>query len=163
MHHEFNQAASTSTSYNQEATSDNHQFLYSTAQNTHPPLPLQNSLNMGEFFPTSSAGNGGNTWSPNSSNLAAEMSQLQVPTWSPIWAQNNNGFCLSSSSDSPELGVLTHPNFGVHISTRTGKPRAAWCKIRAAVLWVSVRRDLAARRMAARSFYVNMNYFGSRI
>ncbi|GJS06223.1 cam-binding protein 60-like protein G [Tanacetum coccineum] len=37
-------------------------------------------------------------------------------------------------------------NFNIRFS-RNGSPRGRWCKIRAAVKWVSVMRDVAARRM----------------
>lgn len=136
--------ASTSTSYSQEAVADDHQ--------SHP---IQNSLTVGDFPPVPGNGNGGNNWCPScpqlvpSNHLAVEMPQLQMPGWSPynaIWEQSN-GIFFAPSSDS---------NFGVHIS-RIGKPKAAWCKIRAAVILESVRRDLAARRMASRPFYINMN------
>lgn len=123
--------ASTSTSYNQEAVADSHQFH-----------PIQNSLAMGDFSPA--PGHSCSQLVP-SNHLAVEMPQLQMPAWSPcnaIWEQSN-GIFFASSSDS---------NFGVHIS-RIGKPKAAWCKIRAAVILESVRRDLAARRMASRPFY----------
>ncbi|KAH9755449.1 hypothetical protein KPL71_015788 [Citrus sinensis] len=137
--------ASTSTSYSQEAVADDHQ--------SHP---IQNSLTVGDFPPVPGNGNGGNNWCPScpqlvpSNHLAVEMPQLQMPGWSPynaIWEQSN-GIFFAPSSDS---------NFGVHIS-RIGKPKAAWCKIRAAVILESVRRDLAARKMASRPFYINMNY-----
>lgn len=41
--------------------------------------------------------------------------------------------------------------------SRNGSPRARWCKIRAALKWGSVRRDVAAKRMARLSAYHNFS------
>ncbi|PWA64982.1 cam-binding protein 60-like G [Artemisia annua] len=45
-------------------------------------------------------------------------------------------------------------DFGISFS-RNGSPRARWCKIRAALKWKSVRRDVAAKRMAEYESYFN--------
>lgn len=38
-------------------------------------------------------------------------------------------------------------DFDIHLS-RNGSPRGRWCKIRAAMMWVSVWKDVTAKRMA---------------
>ncbi|XAR52676.1 hypothetical protein NMG60_11020862 [Bertholletia excelsa] len=54
-----------------------------------------------------------------------------------------NGLFLSPSNDA---GGLLSSNFGIHIS-RSGKPKARWCMIRAVVKWgISLRRDVAAKK-----------------
>uniref|UniRef100_A0A5B7AKZ3 Calmodulin-binding protein 60 D n=1 Tax=Davidia involucrata TaxID=16924 RepID=A0A5B7AKZ3_DAVIN len=85
----------------------------------------------------------GNCWTPSGSlgplvqagHLAADdASQVETSSWLP--------------SNEAEFGIASSfPNFGIHLS-KNGKPKAGWCKIRAALKWgISVRRDVAAKRM----------------
>lgn len=54
-----------------------------------------------------------------------------------------NGLSLSSSTEPAS------PSFGIHIS-KTGSPRARWCKIRAVVKWtILVKQNLSARKWRA--------------
>ncbi|KAH7521107.1 hypothetical protein ACOSQ2_009142 [Xanthoceras sorbifolium] len=146
--------ASSSTSYNYELEDQSQQSHFSAAQDTHP---IQAIDLMGRNYSFQMA----DLFSPCNEeivpNLASEViSQEPMSIWSPVNAQwaHNAIFFASTSSGNSELGYLPSlPNFGVHIS-RTGKTKAAWCKIRAVIKWRSVRRDLAAKRMA-RPFYVN--------
>lgn len=46
-------------------------------------------------------------------------------------------------------------NLGIRFS-RNGSPRGRWCKIRAAVKWVSVMRDVTAKRME--TFYPYIDF-----
>lgn len=41
--------------------------------------------------------------------------------------------------------------------SRNGSPRARWCKIRAALKWGSVRRDVAAKKMARLPSYLDFS------
>ncbi|KAK3198363.1 hypothetical protein Dsin_021778 [Dipteronia sinensis] len=143
--------ASPSTSYNYGPEDHGQQSHFSVAENTQPiqvfdPMCSRNySFKWTDLFPP--------CIEEIIPNLASEiMSQAPMSTWSPV---HNNGILYSSVSGDSELGGLTPlQNFGVHISTRNGKTKAAWCKIRAVLKWRSVGRDLAAKRMA-RPFYVN--------
>uniref|UniRef100_A0A5B7AMA6 Calmodulin-binding protein 60 D n=1 Tax=Davidia involucrata TaxID=16924 RepID=A0A5B7AMA6_DAVIN len=88
---------------------------------------------------------------------ADDTSHVVTSTWLPVtttWGQEN-GLFLAPSNEA-EVGIVSSfPNFGIHLS-RNGKPKAGWCKIRAAVKWgISVRRDVEAKRMAARFLYMD--------
>lgn len=84
----------------------------------------------------------GKSWAPvmQITHLTADdNSQVGTSIWQGegfFFAPTDNGVGIAAS------------NFGIPIS-RNGKPKARWCMIRAAVKWgISVRRDVAARRMA---------------
>ncbi|GJY63433.1 cam-binding protein 60-like protein G [Tanacetum coccineum] len=49
---------------------------------------------------------------------------------------------------------IVSSDFGISFSGN-GSPRARWCKIRAALKWGSVRRDVAAKKMAEYDSYFN--------
>lgn len=81
-----------------------------------------------------------------------ELSHLQT---TPIYPFVTNG---GQEDDFLITATPTHigfssrfPDSSVDISG-TGKSRAGWCKIRAAVMWKIVRRNAAARRKAKFSF-----------
>ncbi|KAK2638542.1 hypothetical protein Ddye_026337 [Dipteronia dyeriana] len=143
--------ASPSTSYNYVPEDHSQQSHFSVAETAQPiqafdPMCSRNySFKWTDLFPP---------WIEEIvPNLASEVvCQAPLSTCSPV---HSNGIFCASTSGVSELGGLTPlPNFGVHISTKNGKTKAAWCKIRAVLKWRSVRRDLAAKRMA-RPFYVN--------
>lgn len=130
--------------YNDPSPSTSQQSPFSAAQPVEPFTPLSRNYSYklaDMFFPCNDDGVPG---------LAPEiMSQALPPTWSPVnttlWTHNHNGYFDS--------GVYTPvQDLDVHFS-RTGKTKAAWCKIRAVVKWRSVRH-LAAKRMA-RPYYVS--------
>ncbi|KAL0006165.1 hypothetical protein SO802_013726 [Lithocarpus litseifolius] len=95
---------------------------------------LRNSSVMEEYLPGLS--NAGYGWSTS-------VSEVQDITWGP-----QNGFFLAPGNEA-DVGNSLFPNSDVHILS-TRKPKASWCKIRAAVKWGSVRRGVAARRMQGR-------------
>ncbi|KAJ0078581.1 hypothetical protein Patl1_22289 [Pistacia atlantica] len=172
QHHEFPVAqemlqdldhASISTSNTYQAV-DCNQFQLSLPQNSHHPVQmfspmLRNSFKMAEFFPSEDIswplGGSQGQIVPNCNLGAESISPVPLSTWSlinPAW-ESSNSFFLTPSNESELGSASSFPNFGVHMS-RTGNPRAAWCKIKAAVKWGSVRRHVAAKRMA-RPFCVN--------
>ncbi|XP_035833300.1 protein SAR DEFICIENT 1 isoform X2 [Helianthus annuus] len=59
-----------------------------------------------------------------------------------LWQGNN----LLIDPSNQHIDVVSS-DFGICFS-RNGSPRARWCKIRAALKWGSVRRDVAAKKMA---------------
>ncbi|XP_008245780.1 PREDICTED: calmodulin-binding protein 60 G-like [Prunus mume] len=160
----FNQA-STSTSCPYQPEVSNH-LVVSLAQASHPMQvftpALRSSFSMEDF--NSMHYNGESSWPPlngfqvpivPSAHLGTEnLFQVQTSTWSPtptstnvIWGQANS-FCFGSSNNGTEAGHFPHISGLVH-NSGTRKPKACWCKLRAAIKWwVSVRRDVAARRMA---------------
>ncbi|KNA18488.1 hypothetical protein SOVF_070300 [Spinacia oleracea] len=78
-----------------------------------------------------------------------ELSHIQTTPFYPVttnWGQGDN--FLAASTPDVHLGIFSQvPDIRVDISG-TGKSRAGWCKIRAAVMWKIVRRTVAARRKA---------------
>ena len=89
--------------------------------------------------------NAGYSWPTSVSEVQDFTSGLlagnaPIITWGP-----ENSFFLASGNEA-DVGNSLFPNSGVHILS-TRKPKASWCKIRAAVKWGSVRRGVAARRM----------------
>ncbi|KAJ9557384.1 hypothetical protein OSB04_011998 [Centaurea solstitialis] len=62
---------------------------------------------------------------------------------SSFWPGNS----FSTSPCNQTVDTTVPSDFGVCFS-RIGSPRARWCKIRAAVKWVSVMRNVAAKRIA---------------
>lgn len=158
----FNQSITT-PSYTCEAECSNQMV----AQNNYPlqvfnPI-LRNSFSMGDILPAIHYNEEPN-WYPNGSlgpvipsgNSPTEtFFQFHASTCPPItatWGQSN-GILFASSDDDAETGNFSpFPGF-VHMS-RERKPKAGWCKIRAAIKWwLSVR--LAARRMARPSLYMD--------
>lgn len=123
------------------------QLEFSVAQNPNSlqvfPQTLRNSFKIRDIFPVSYPGE--NSWSASSSRwplgttsqLTPEDSQTQTSTWSPV-----NTFIFSSDNEG-ELGIISsHPSFGMLEKSKVG-----WCKLRAAIMWGSVRRDIATKRM----------------
>ncbi|KAM5561069.1 hypothetical protein ABKV19_021934 [Rosa sericea] len=131
--------ASPSNSYPYQAEGSN-QFMVSLAQSSHPMQVftpgLRNSFSMEEFNTLNF--NAENSWPPivPTAHLGTTENffPIQTSTWSPMnpnWGGQGNGFC--------DTGIF------VHNSGTMKKPKACWCKLRAAIKWwVSVR----ARRMA---------------
>ena len=66
-----------------------------------------------------------------------------------LW--HGNGLFIDTSNQTIDI---VSSGFGISFS-RNGSPRARWCKIRAALKWKSVRRDVAAKRMAEYESYFN--------
>lgn len=100
---------------------------------------------MEEYIPGLS--NGGYGWPPSvsevqdfTSGLLAGNGIAPIITWEP-----ESGFFLAPGNEA-DVGNSLFPNSGVHILS-TRKPKASWCKIRAAIKWGSVRRGVAARKM----------------
>ncbi|EEF49939.1 conserved hypothetical protein [Ricinus communis] len=118
--------------------------------------PLRNSFKLGDLFLPCT---GESTWQtsvsqwhiPTNQLTPEEILQPQTSNWSAgnspgcSWGQGDT-FIFSSGNE--ELGFISaHPRFSVHMS-RIRKPKAGWCKLRAAIMkWGSVRRDIAAKRM----------------
>lgn len=105
---------------------------------------LMNSSVMEEYLPGLS--NAGYGWSTSVSEvqdltngLLAGNGIAPFITWGP-----QNGLFLAPGNEADVENSL-FPNSGVHILS-TRKPKASWCKIRAAVKWGSVRRGVVARR-----------------
>ncbi|XP_062144657.1 calmodulin-binding protein 60 B-like isoform X3 [Alnus glutinosa] len=103
-----------------DAPESSYQCEASVAQNSHPVM-LGNSLLMEEFC--TGFFNGDFPVFPSG--------------YPATWEQGNDVFFAS------DVGFIPLPD----VIIRTGKPKAAWCKIRAFVKWNSVLRDVAARRM----------------
>ncbi|XP_057962886.1 calmodulin-binding protein 60 B-like [Malania oleifera] len=123
-----------------------------------------NNFVMEDYF--SEPYSGGNIWAASglpgqvalTNNLAVnDISQAQASTWSPLpatWGPGNSPFLASSNGS--EIGIISSlPGFGVHfLRSRSGTPKARWCKIRAAVMcMISVRRNVAARRRQGFGFW----------
>ncbi|KAJ0529971.1 putative CALMODULIN-BINDING PROTEIN60 [Helianthus annuus] len=58
------------------------------------------------------------------------------------WQANNQ--TIGFTSDDSDICLSRNGS-----ESGSGSPRGRWCKIRAAMIWVSVRKDVAAKRMAA--------------
>lgn len=139
--------ASPSTSYPYQAEGSN-QFMVSLTPASHPmqvfaPV-LPNSFE--EFSPIHF--NRENSWAlgglqgPIAPTAHLGSTENLFQTWSPMntFLGGQGGFCFGSSNET-EPGI---PSF-VHNSGTSKKPKACWCKLRAAIKWlVSVR----GRRMA---------------
>lgn len=145
--------ASPSTSYPYQVEGSN-QVMVSLTPTSHPMQVftpgLRNSFSMDEFSPIHF--NGENSWSlgglqgsiaPTAHLGTTEnLFQVQTSTWSPMntFFGGQGGFCFASSNET-EADISGF----VHNSGTSKKPKACWCKLRAAIKWwVSVR----ARRMA---------------
>ncbi|XP_021742646.1 calmodulin-binding protein 60 A-like [Chenopodium quinoa] len=78
-----------------------------------------------------------------------EFSHIQTSPFYPLatnWSQGDN--VLATLSPATHFDILSQlPDLSGAISG-SGKSRAGWCKIRAAVMWKIVRRNAAARRKA---------------
>ncbi|KAL6146518.1 hypothetical protein ACLB2K_057196 [Fragaria x ananassa] len=145
MHLGFHHS-SPSTSYHYQSEGSN-QLMVSLAPTSHPMQAftpaLRNSFSMEEF--SSLQFNAENSWPqivPTAQLGTTEnLFPVQTTTWSPMnpnWGGQGTGFYFGSSSESGISGF-------VHNSGTVKKPKACWCKLRAAIKWwVSVR----ARRMA---------------
>ncbi|XP_009373262.2 calmodulin-binding protein 60 B [Pyrus x bretschneideri] len=154
-------SASTSCAYQAEGSSN--QLMVSLAQSQ--PMQLRsNSFSMEDF--NSVIYNEESSWpslgvfqAPNlpTGHLGTEnLFQVQASTWSPanpIWGQTG-GFYFTSGSEA-EAAHFPLPAF-VHNAGTRRKPKACWCKLRAAIKWwVSVRKHVSARRMARPPMYLN--------
>ena len=86
---------------------------------------------------------------PNGHLAADNTFQFQTSTLFPVsatWGEGNS-LLFAANNDAGVRILSSHPNFGIGMS-RKGKPRASWCKVRAALKWgISVRRDVAAKKM----------------
>ncbi|KAM1442660.1 hypothetical protein COP2_010507 [Malus domestica] len=154
-------SASTSSAYQSEGSSN--QLMVSLAQ-SQPMQFRSNSFSVEDF--NSVIYNGESSWPPlggfqapilPTGHLGTEnLFQVQASTWSPanpIWEQAG-GFYFTSGSEA-EAAHFPHPAF-VHNAGTRQKPKACWCKLRAAIKWwVSVRRHGIARRMARSPMYLN--------
>ncbi|KAJ9180318.1 hypothetical protein P3X46_008580 [Hevea brasiliensis] len=123
------------------------QLECSGAQNPNPlqvfPSTLRNSFKFRDIFSVPYPGE--NNWSTSLSQwplmtssqpTPEDISQAQTSTWSPA-----NTFYFSSDNEG-ELGIISsHPSFCLE------KSKAGWCKLRAAIIWGSVRREVATKRM----------------
>lgn len=104
------------------------QFEASGMQSSHP-IMLGNSIVMEGFC------NGDLPVFPSAFMTLYDNSLVQTPPYFPgTWEQGNDVYFAS------DVGVFSLPG------VRTGKPKAAWCKIRAAIKLNSVRRVVAAKR-----------------
>ncbi|KAM0991959.1 hypothetical protein ACFX13_010449 [Malus domestica] len=154
-------SASTSSAYQSEGSSN--QLMVSLAQ-SQPMQFRSNSFSVEDF--NSVIYNGESSWPPlggfqapilPTGHLGTEnLFQVQASTWSPanpIWEQAG-GFYFTSGSEA-EAAHFPLPAF-VHNAGTRQKPKACWCKLRAAIKWwVSVRRHGIARRMARSPMYLN--------
>ncbi|KAJ7977883.1 Calmodulin binding protein-like [Quillaja saponaria] len=82
---------------------------------------------------------------------------VQTPNCFPAAAatcEGGNDFYMPSV-DGTEFDMLSaFPSYSIHHISRTGNPKAGWCKIRAAIKWsISVRRDVAAKKWAKLLYY----------
>lgn len=153
--------SSASTSYNSDA-SQSQQFEVSISQDYYPgqafnPIPAS-SFTTGTAWTGLYSGENNSQYNSQrtlefNSNLANDMNVSQVESSycfpsssSSVWTPGN-GLFINSLGEA-EVGIFSSfPDIGGHIR-KSVKPKAGWCKIRAAVKWGSVRRDVAARRMA---------------
>ncbi|XP_059648444.1 calmodulin-binding protein 60 B-like isoform X2 [Cornus florida] len=139
----------TSTGYGFEVE-DGSQLEVSMGLNCHPVqafLPmLSNNLVVTDSCPGPYSE--ANNWAPGGSlgqvvqighPIPEYNAHLETSTW------KGNGFFFPPSNG--RVGIRSS-NFGIQIS-RNGKPKVRWFKVRAALKWgISVRRDVAAKRMA---------------
>lgn len=123
----------------------------SVAQNSQQMQMLTPTMGNSFFVGESSTGlyNGGSCWvsdEPHIPNFSLGNGNgnfdIQMHTWFPF--ENDKEVAIFSS----------FPTFGFHIA-RGGKPKAGWCKIRAAFKWLMmVRRDVAAKRVGRSLVYM---------
>ncbi|GLT47672.1 hypothetical protein SLA2020_213480 [Shorea laevis] len=134
-----------STSYTYEPEGS-HQPQISLQQAFNPML--RNSFTMKEFFPIPY--NGENGWPqgfpptsiiPGGDLANDDISDTPMPNWSLVNAWDlGNGFGNESQHN------ISFPNI---------KRRASWCKIRAAIKWWLIGRDIEAAKRMARAFYMD--------
>ncbi|KAF8018343.1 hypothetical protein BT93_H3283 [Corymbia citriodora subsp. variegata] len=148
--------SSSSTSYNSDAV-QSQQFEVSVSPDYYPAQAL-NPIPTGSFpmenpWAGLYSGENNSQYNPQrtlqvNSHLAADMNASQIeasycfPSSSSVWTPGN-GLFISSLGEA-EVGTFS--SFP-HIR-KSARPKAGWCKIRAAVKWGSVRRGVAARRTA---------------
>lgn len=153
--------SSASTSYNSKDV-QSQQFEVSVPQDYYPvqafnPIPTS-SFTMGNAWAGPYSGQNNSQYNSQrtlefNSHLAANLNASQIEasyclpsSSSSAWTPGNDLFI--GSLGEADVGIFSSfPDIGVHIR-KSARPRAGWCKIRAAVKWGSVRRDVAARRMA---------------
>ncbi|KAF3454576.1 hypothetical protein FNV43_RR05024 [Rhamnella rubrinervis] len=155
---------STTPAYSCEAECSN-QMVTSVAQNYHPMQvfnpTLRDSFSLADLVSTYTEGEP--SWcssgsqgaivtsghlSPTSTDTFYHFHTSTFPPTPTAWGPSN-GFLFASGTDDAETGIFTPLHSFVHISSER-KPKAGWCKIRAAVKWWLSVRQLAAKRMAAR-------------
>ena len=66
------------------------------------------------------------------------------------------GNALCSAPCNQTVDTLSS-DFGIICFSRNRSPRARWCKIRAALKWGSVRRDVAAKRTEELQSYLSLD------
>lgn len=134
-----------STAYTYESEGS-HQPQISLPQAFNPMM--RNSFTMKEFFPIPY--NGENGWSqgflptsivPGSHLTNDDISDTQMPNWSLV----NTAWDLGNGFGNESQHNIPFPNI---------KTRASWCKIRAAIKWWLIGRDIEAAKMA-RAFYID--------
>ncbi|KAM1198930.1 calmodulin-binding protein 60 B-like isoform X4 [Malus sylvestris] len=143
-------SASTSSAY--QAAGSSNQLMVSLAQSQ--PMQLRsNSFSVGDsnsviYSGESSSPPFGDFQAPilPTGHLGTEnLFQVEASTLSPanpIWGQAG-GFYFTSGSEA-EAAHFPLPAF-VHNAGARRKAKACWCKLRAAVKWMSVRRHMTAR------------------
>ncbi|XP_021898799.1 calmodulin-binding protein 60 G-like isoform X1 [Carica papaya] len=147
--------SSASTSHTYEADSSQ-QTQLSLSQNYHPMDPFmpvfRNSFRFEEFLPIPHDKD--NVWLLDGS-VAADQDVVQPhisATWTPSipsWEQGDDLFFPPINESDTSFIIPPLPtNIGIHVS-RIIRPRAGWCKIRAALVMRSVWRCAAARRMGS--------------
>ncbi|KDP23415.1 hypothetical protein JCGZ_23248 [Jatropha curcas] len=129
------------------------QLQFSLAQNNHPGQVLSQMLRnsfklMDPFSPPNYTGEAIcstslSQWPLVTSNqqlIPEDISQFPTSTSSPA-----NPIIFGSSNEGEVDFFSSYPRYGVHMS-RTRKPKAGWCKLRAAIKFHSVRRRVAAKK-----------------
>ncbi|KAF5739998.1 hypothetical protein HS088_TW11G00061 [Tripterygium wilfordii] len=129
-------------------------------QNSHPMQAfnpfLRNSFTNRDLFPKPY--NGENHCLPIASQgeLVLQSSQALAEDIPPsLWRQGSSIFFRTENDEESDFISPFPGSFGVHMR-RFGTQsthKAQWCKIRAALKLYSVRRDVAAKRLAASPFY----------
>ncbi|CAN6575770.1 unnamed protein product [Malus baccata var. baccata] len=143
-------SASTSSAYQAEGSSN--QLMVSLAQSQ--PMQLRsNSFSVGDsnsviYSGESSSPPFGGFQAPilPTGHLGTEnLFQVEASTLSPANRTSGQagGFYFTSGSDA-EAAHFPLPAF-VHNAGARRKAKACWCKLRAAVKWMSVRRHMTAR------------------
>lgn len=77
--------------------------------------------------------------------IIKEYNNLQNDINDQVLWQGNELF-IDPSNQQIDVGICF---------SRNGSPRARWCKIRAALKWGSVRRDVAAKKIAEVDSYID--------
>lgn len=110
------------------------QAIYPTLTNSF----VMKDFCYGSYSEGRSAAPSGSLGSVLTGDLADDISQVEMSNW------QGNGFFLPPSNQSVDI---VSSNVGFRFSKK-GKPKARWCKLRAAIKWgISVRRVVAAKRM----------------